>query len=105
MNRFGLAFSRGGFRGVLSQLGPNRFLPDAQIAPQVTHISSVAGGWIIAAHPVLNCNRHIGSHDDFDAAAERSGFVRLDARELTAPFEYDSSLTVPTTRYRCTLEV
>jgi hypothetical protein len=81
MNRFGLALSRGGFRGVRSQLGPNRFLPDAGIAPQVSHISSVSGGRIIAAHPVLSCNRHIGSLDEFDAAGERSGFVRFDARD------------------------
>ncbi len=81
MNRFGLSHSHGGFRAVLSQWGPNRFLPDAEISPQVTHISSVSGGRIIAAHPVLNWNRDIGSPDEFNAAAERSAFVRLDARD------------------------
>jgi predicted acylesterase/phospholipase RssA len=81
MNRLGLALSGGGFRAVLYHLGLVRFLRDAGILPRVTHISSVSGGSIIAAHLVLNWDRYNGSPNEFDAAAsELLSFVRLDVR-------------------------
>jgi predicted acylesterase/phospholipase RssA len=81
MNRFGLALSGGGFRAVLYHLGLIRFLRDAGILPRVTHISSVSGGSIIAAHLALNWDRYNGSSNEFDAAAsELLSFVRLDVR-------------------------
>jgi predicted acylesterase/phospholipase RssA len=81
MKKIGLALSGGGFRASLYHLGLVRFLHDAGILPQVTHITSVSGGSVTAAHLVLNWNRYNGSANDFDAvASELLSFVRLDVR-------------------------
>jgi len=81
MNKIGLALSGGGFRATLYHLGLVRFLHDAGILSQVTHITSVSGGSIIAAHLALNWARYNGSGNDFDgAASELLEFVRLDIR-------------------------
>src|SRR3982750_3201938 len=81
MNNIGLALSGGGFRASLYHLGLVRFLRDAGILPQVTHITSVSGGSIFAAHLVLNWGRYNGSASEFDAAAaEVSALVHLDVR-------------------------
>src|SRR5215212_3713480 len=81
MNRLGLALSGGGFRASLYHLGLVRFLRDANILPRVTHITSVSGGSVLAAHLVLNWDRYNGSPHEFDsAAAELLSFVRLDVR-------------------------
>src|SRR5438067_10882511 len=81
MNRIGLALSGGGFRATLYHLGLVRFLRDAGILSQVTHITSVSGGSIFAAHLVLNWDRYNGSPNEFDAAAsEFLSFVRLVVR-------------------------
>src|SRR5215468_4700751 len=79
--KIGLALSGGGFRATLYHLGLVRFLRDAGILPQVTHITSVSGGSIFAAHLVLNWSRYNGSANDFDsAAAEFLRFIRMDVR-------------------------
>lgn len=79
--KLGLALSGGGFRATLYHLGLVRFLRDAGILPQVTHITAVSGGSIIAAHMGLNWDRYTGSASEFDAAAsELLGFIRLDVR-------------------------
>jgi predicted acylesterase/phospholipase RssA len=81
VKQIGLALSGGGFRATLYHLGLVRFLHDAKILPQVTHITSVSGGSILAAHLVLNWDRYNGSDAEFDAAAnELLAFVRLDVR-------------------------
>jgi len=81
MKKIGLALSGGGFRASLYHLGLVRFLRDAGILPNVSHITSVSGGSIIAAHLVLNWDRYNGSPNEFDAAAsELLSFVRLDVR-------------------------
>jgi predicted acylesterase/phospholipase RssA len=81
MKKIGLALSGGGFRATLYHLGLVRFLRDAGILPQVTHITSVSGGSIIAAHLALHWNRYTGSEGDFDAAAgELLAFIALDVR-------------------------
>jgi predicted acylesterase/phospholipase RssA len=81
MKKIGLALSGGGFRASLYHLGLVRFLRDAGLLAQVTHITSVSGGSIIAAHLVLNWDRYTGSANEFDAAAsELLAFVRLDVR-------------------------
>ena len=81
MKKIGLALSGGGFRASLYHLGLVRFLRDAGVLSQVTHITSVSGGSIFAAHLVLNWDRYIGSPKEFDAAAsEILAFVRLDIR-------------------------
>src|SRR5215470_4497720 len=79
--KIGLALSGGGFRATLYHLGLVRFLHDAGILPNVTHITSVSGGSIIAAHLALNWGRYTGSANEFDdAAAELLSFIRLDVR-------------------------
>jgi predicted acylesterase/phospholipase RssA len=81
VKRFGLALSGGGFRATLYHLGLVRYLYDAGLLSSVSHITSVSGGSIIAAHLVLNWNRYNGSASEFDAAAsELLAFVRLDVR-------------------------
>lgn len=81
MHRIGLALSGGGFRATLYHLGMIRFLREANILPQVTHITSVSGGSVLAAHLVLNWQRYNGSLEEFDAAAaEVIRFVQLDVR-------------------------
>jgi predicted acylesterase/phospholipase RssA len=85
MKKIGLALSGGGFRASLYHLGLLRFLRDAGILSQVTHITSVSGGSIIAAHFVLNWDRYNSSANEFDAAAsEVLSFVRLDVRNRIA---------------------
>lgn len=92
-NKIGLALSGGGFRASLYHLGLVRFLRDAGILTQVTHITSVSGGSILAAHLVLNWERYNGSSEEFDkAASEFLAFVRLDVRNrITRRFP----LTIP----------
>src|SRR4051812_26065262 len=87
-DRIGLALSGGGFRASLYHLGLARFLRDAGILPRITHITSVSGGSVFAAHLVLNWDRYNGSHGEFDAAAsEFLAFMRLDVRNrIFRPF-------------------
>ncbi|MFL5339576.1 MAG: patatin-like phospholipase family protein [Gemmataceae bacterium] len=81
MKKIGLALSGGGLRATLYHLGVVRFLRDAGILPQVTHITSVSGGSVLSAHLALNWSRYTGSESDFDAAAaELLAFIRLDVR-------------------------
>ncbi len=81
MHRIGLALSGGGFRATLFHLGMIRFLREANILPQVTNITSVSGGSVLAAHLVLNWKRYNGPLEEFDAAAaELIRFVQLDVR-------------------------
>src|SRR5262249_34665044 len=81
MKKIGLALSGGGFRASLYHLGLIRFLRDAGLLSQVSHVTSVSGGSILAAHLVLNWDRYNGSPAEFDAAAaELLSFVRLDVR-------------------------
>lgn len=81
MKKIGLALSGGGFRASLYHLGLIRFLRDADILSQVTHVTSVSGGSIIAAHLLLNWDRYNGSPEEFDAvASEFLSFVDLDIR-------------------------
>ena len=93
MKKLGLALSGGGFRASLYHLGLLRFLRDAGLLSQVTHITSVSGGSIMAAHLVLNWDRYTGEPKEFEAAAsELLAFVRLDVRNrITRRFP----LTIP----------
>ena len=100
MKKIGLALSGGGFRASLYHLGLVRFLRDAKILSNVTHITSVSGGSIFAAHLVLNWGRYNGSANEFDAvASELLDFVRLDVRNritrrfpLTMPLRWGRRL-------------
>src|SRR5262245_28750386 len=79
--KIGLALSGGGFRATLYHLGLVRFLRDAGFLQQVTHITSVSGGSITAAHLALNWDLYTGSAKEFDhAAAKLLEFTRLDVR-------------------------
>jgi predicted acylesterase/phospholipase RssA len=81
MAKIGLALSGGGFRGTLFHLGVVRFLRDAGVLRDVTHITSVSGGSILAAHLVLNWERYNGSPEEFEEAAQEIiRFVGLDVR-------------------------
>ena len=81
MPQIGLALSGGGFRATLFHLGLIRFLRDARILPNVTHITSVSGGSIVAAHLALNWDRYNGSESEFETSAdELLSFIRLDVR-------------------------
>src|SRR6478752_4422101 len=81
MKKIGLALSGGGFRATLYHLGLVRFLRDADLLRQVTHITSVSGGSIMAAHLALNWDRYTGSPEEFDqAASQLLDFIRLDVR-------------------------
>lgn len=81
MKKIGLALSGGGFRATLYHLGLLRFLRDAGILRQVTHVASVSGGSIMAAHLALHWDRYNDSTKEFDqAAAQLLDFIRLDVR-------------------------
>jgi predicted acylesterase/phospholipase RssA len=81
MKRIGLALSGGGFRATLYHLGLLRFLRDVDILAKVTHITSVSGGSIMAAHLALNWDRYTGSPEEFDrAASQLLDFIQLDVR-------------------------
>jgi predicted acylesterase/phospholipase RssA len=81
MKKIGLALSGGGFRATLYHLGLLRFLRDAGLLRQVTHITSVSGGSIMAAHLVLNWGRYTGTATEFDQAASHLlDFIRMDVR-------------------------
>jgi predicted acylesterase/phospholipase RssA len=54
MARLGLALSGGGLRATVFHLGVVRFLRDAGLLRDVTHIASVSGGSILGAHLALN---------------------------------------------------
>ncbi len=74
----GLSLSGGGFRATLFHLGIIRLLSDAKLLAKVTHICSVSGGTILAAHLVENWQRYIS---DFDVAArEVLHLVQSDVR-------------------------
>jgi len=81
MKKIGLALSGGGFRATLYHLGLVRFLRDAGFLQQVTHITSVSGGSITAAHLALHWDLYTGSAKEFDqAASQLLDFTRLDVR-------------------------
>jgi predicted acylesterase/phospholipase RssA len=85
MPRLGLALSGGGLRATLFHLGVVRFLRDAGLLSEVTHIVSVSGGSILGAHLALNWGRYNGSEADFEGAASKIiDFVQSDARNQIA---------------------
>ncbi len=79
--RIGLALSGGGFRATLFHLGVVRFLRDSDLLKHVSHMTSVSGGSILAAHLVLNWDRYGGTPEEFEQAAQEIlRFVDLDIR-------------------------
>ena len=90
-NHLGLALSGGGFRATLFHVGVIRFLREVGLLRDVTHIASVSGGSITAAHLVLNWERYNGTDEEFDeAVSEIIRFVQIDVRNRIArriPFQ------------------
>jgi predicted acylesterase/phospholipase RssA len=81
MSRIGLALSGGGFRATIYHLGVLRYLRDAGLLHRVSHVTSVSGGSIMAAHLVMNWHKYTGSEQEFDEATnELLEFVRKDVR-------------------------
>src|SRR5262249_48641358 len=79
--KLGLALSGGGFRATLYHLGVLQFLHAAGMLTNITHICSVSGGSILAAHLALNWNSYTGDREDFAcAASELIAFVKKDVR-------------------------
>ncbi len=97
--RLGLALSGGGFRATLYHLGVVRYLKDAGLLGSVSHITSVSGGSILAAHMVMNWERYTGSDEDFDNVAEQMlDFTRLDVRNRIIR-RYPFAFALGTLRY------
>jgi predicted acylesterase/phospholipase RssA len=65
-----LCLSGGGLRATFFHLGVIRFLRDTNLLNNVTQISSVSGGSIIAAHLVLNWQSYTGTDEQY-AAVEK----------------------------------
>lgn len=88
MPHIGLTLSGGGFRATLFHLGVVRFLREAGRLKDVTHVTSVSGGSILAAHLVLNWERYNDPADTAEngypafqkIAGDLLAFVRSDLR-------------------------
>ena len=66
----GLALSGGGFRATLFHLGLIRFLRDAGLLTSITHLASVSGGSVMAAHLIYRWNEYTSNDDaTFEKAA------------------------------------
>ncbi|MBL8228913.1 MAG: patatin-like phospholipase family protein [Bryobacterales bacterium] len=72
-----LALSGGGLRATLFHLGVLQAFREAGKLRQVTHICSVSGGSVLAAHLLLNWEMYAGSPESFDQIARK-------VRELTS---------------------
>lgn len=78
----GLTLSGGGFRATLFHLGVIQYLRAAGLLRSVTHVTSVSGGSITAAHLAVNWDRYSGTVEQFDAASrELVEFTQLGVRE------------------------
>lgn len=78
----GLALSGGGFRATLFHLGLIRFLRDAGLLGSITHLASVSGGSVMAAHLIYRWSEYTSSDDaTFEKAAkELIAFTQQDVR-------------------------
>ncbi len=101
MKKIGLALSGGGFRASLYHLGLVRFLRDAKILPNVTHITSVSGGSIFAAHLALNWGRYNGSDSEFDCGSVRAAGLRSPRRSQSDHAALSAGLRVALAAQAC----
>ena len=78
----GLALSGGGFRATLFHLGLIRFLRDAGLLTSVTHLASVSGGSVMAAHLIYRWDQYTSADDAVfeKAASELIAFTQQDVR-------------------------
>jgi predicted acylesterase/phospholipase RssA len=79
--KLGLALSGGGFRATLFHLGVVRALAEAGLLARITHITSVSGGSVLAAHLVLRWKDFALASDMF---AEARSAPEPRATELAA---------------------
>ena len=101
--RIGLALSGGGFRATLFHLGVIRCLRDVGLLKDVTVISSVSGGSIMAAHLALRWDDYTadvkdGKPDRFNLAAAE--IVKLAALDIRGRIVRWTPITIPTLLYR-----
>jgi len=76
-----LALSGGGFRATLFHLGVMRSLLEADRLKDVTHIASVSGGSVLAAHIVLNWEKFKADAGQFEEVSkDLLDFIRSDVR-------------------------
>lgn len=77
-----LLLSGGGFRATLYHLGVIQLLRDTGYLKDVSYVTSVSGGSILAAHMALNWDAYVGSSEaTFNATiAQLRNFVREDVR-------------------------
>lgn len=78
--RLGLALSGGGLRATLFHLGIIRYLSETDLLRKVTHVTSVSGGSILAAHLIANWSKYIDIGTFDEAAEEIAAFARADIR-------------------------
>jgi predicted acylesterase/phospholipase RssA len=76
-----LALSGGGFRATLFHLGVIWYLRSTNHLGRLSHVASVSGGSILAAHLATNWSAYTGSPEDFRRAAqELIDFTAQDVR-------------------------
>src|SRR5262245_22732749 len=76
-----LVLSGGGFRATLFHLGVVRYLAETGHLKRVTHICSVSGGSVLAAHVAVNWDAYAERPETFDDTARGLlDFVRRDVR-------------------------
>lgn len=82
--KIGLALSGGGFRAALFHLGVIRHLSERHLLEHTTHVCSVSGGSILAAHMVLNWQKYLEFKDDAQETPglpkELLAFAAMDVR-------------------------
>ena len=97
MKKIGLALSGGGFRATLYHLGLARFLHDAGLLSKVTHVTSVSGGSIFAAHLLLNWGRVLASGAQKEIRSDLKNWseelsIQCDAPERLARRLFDAGV-------------
>ena len=97
----GLALSGGGFRATLFHLGVIRYLRDTRRLEDVSHICSVSGGSVLAAHLVLNWEAYTGAQEQFEKVErELLNCTKRDIRGRILrrlPFSYSEATDSETT--------
>jgi predicted acylesterase/phospholipase RssA len=79
-HRRALTLSGGGFRATLFHLGVIRFLCNAGLLTTISHVCSVSGGSILAAHLVQNWSQYSNKATFDSIAAKLLSFISRDVR-------------------------
>src|SRR6267142_5606048 len=78
--KIALCLSGGGLRATFFHAGVIQLLRDAKLLEKITHIFSVSGGSILAAHVVLNWEKYTGTIEEY--AAAESEMFKLGLRDI-----------------------